>query len=408
MKKKILILVMVLFVIIPMTSCSLLYPDLYSEESSSTAEITEPIADTIISEKPVELLQNSYTSVISDVYNSCVGVYGSFSGDSAGTGSGVVYKKEAGYYYVVTNNHVVYNFDTAEEGKIKIYIESKIESNTNANKNAVGKYYSAEIMGRDEAHDLAVLRFSTELSGENGPIIPLDIFNESVALDSIIEGQSVIAIGCPGGFDRYNSASVGIISQVDNGYLYHDAAINPGNSGGGLFNLAGRLIGLNFQKRTSFQESDGSTISSEGLGEAIGIQILLTQIPKLEVGNKFGAKPLIGIEIGTIIENLTEDEALLEILPDNMSQAIYVSKFATNSITGEIDESYSGYKSGLKINDIIYEAKDVLGNSIKISNVSDLSAILLEMHYGDTLNLKVIRDGAYVDISFVLTEPIEN
>jgi len=400
MKKKILIFIMLTILLLPLASCSLLYPDLY-ESSSSSSELTEPNPDNIESEIPITQLQNQYTDVVSKVYNSCVGVLSVF-GDSSGTGSGVVYKHENGYFYVVTNNHVVYDFDSNSEGKIKIYVESRISSDSNANANTPGAYYSAEIMGRDEAHDLAVVRFQTDLIGGGNNIVPIDIFNDELTMDTLTAGQSVIAIGCPGGFDEYNYVTEGIISKVSNGYVGISAPINPGNSGGGLFNLAGRLIGLNFQKRTSFQESDGSTISSEGLGEAIGIQHLIKQIPLLEAGNKYGSKPLMGISVGVIIRNLTEDQALLDILPDNQNQVVYVSDFARDPSTGEILPGYSAYSAGLKVNDIIYAAGDT-----RVYDIDDLSNFLLEKHYGDSITLKLIRDGEFKDLTFVLTEPTE-
>ena len=400
MKKKILFFTMLVMLLLPLASCSLLYPDLY-ESNSNSSELTEPNPDAIQSEIPITQIENQYTDVVSKVYNSCVGVLSVF-GDNSGTGSGVVYKHENGYFYVVTNNHVVYDFDTNSEGKVKVYVESRISSDSNINASTPGAYYSAEIMGRDEAHDLAVVRFQTDLIGGGENIVPLDIFSDAVTMDTLTAGQSVLAIGCPGGFDEYNYVTEGIISKVSNGYVGISAAINPGNSGGGLFNLSGRLLGLNFQKRTSFQESDGSTISSEGLGEAIGIQHLLTQIPLLEAGNKYGSKPLLGISVGVIIRNLTEDQALLDILPDNENQVVYVSDFARDSTTGNILPGYSAYASGIKVNDIIYKAGDT-----RVYDIDDLSSFLLEHHYGDTITLRLIRDGEFKDITFVLSEPAE-
>ena len=68
------------------------------------------------------------------------------------------------------------------------------------------------------------------------------------------KGQIVLAIGSPHSLEYYNTVTMGIISHpnriimeenVKVNYIQHDAAINPGNSGGGLFDINGKLIGLN-------------------------------------------------------------------------------------------------------------------------------------------------------------------
>ena len=71
-------------------------------------------------------------------------------------------------------------------------------------------------------------------------------------MDTVKNGQFVIALGNPTGYEYYGSATFGMISYVNRkltnetaNFIQHDAAINPGNSGGPLFNLNGEVIGIN-------------------------------------------------------------------------------------------------------------------------------------------------------------------
>ena len=92
-----------------------------------------------------------------------------------------------------------------------------------------------------------------------------------------------MAIGTPMDLDFFNSVTYGIIShpyryaEVDNVYGYyiqHDATINPGNSGGGLFNLEGKLIGINCWKLNS------SDHFVAGMGFAIPSSVIYTHYGK--------------------------------------------------------------------------------------------------------------------------------
>ena len=126
--------------------------------------------------------------------------------------------------YIITNNHVV---------------ESGVNFTVTLQN---GQTYPANIIGRDEETDLAVLK----INQTNG-LIPLPIGNS----DLMEIGDWAIAIGSPYGLG--NSFSVGVISgrnrDLQSGrfddFLQTDAAINSGNSGGPLLNEKGELIGVN-------------------------------------------------------------------------------------------------------------------------------------------------------------------
>jgi S1-C subfamily serine protease len=140
-------------------------------------------------------------------------------------GSGVIFHPDG---FVVTNHHVA---EKAREIRCVLGDRRQVD---------------AEVVGLDRATDLAVLK----LDLPEGETVPFAAFGKSDALE---EGQFVLALGSPYGFER--SISLGIISNARrhlagdehpyNNWIQTDAAINPGNSGGPLVNTRGEVIGIN-------------------------------------------------------------------------------------------------------------------------------------------------------------------
>ncbi|MDR2807514.1 MAG: Do family serine endopeptidase [Spirochaetaceae bacterium] len=144
---------------------------------------------------------------------------------SQGLGSGIIVRHEGNIYYVLTNNHVVTDAN-----------EISIVSND-------GKEYPAELVGKDERKDLAMVKFTTKDS------LPVAALGDS---DALRVGDWAIAVGTPMGF--VSSVTMGIISAVGrtggpanniNDFIQTDASINQGNSGGALVNIRGEVIGIN-------------------------------------------------------------------------------------------------------------------------------------------------------------------
>jgi S1-C subfamily serine protease len=140
-------------------------------------------------------------------------------------GSGVIFRPDG---YVVTNHHV------AEKAKeIRCVLGDR-------------RQVSARVVGLDKATDIAVLHLAIP-EGETLPFAPF------AADDGLEEGQFVMALGSPYGFER--SMSLGIVSNARrflegvehpyNNWIQTDAAINPGNSGGPLVNIHGEVVGIN-------------------------------------------------------------------------------------------------------------------------------------------------------------------
>ncbi|WP_031090248.1 S1C family serine protease, partial [Streptomyces sp. NRRL S-15] len=155
------------------------------------------------------------------------------SGDGeGGTGTGFVYDKEG---HILTNNHVVAS--AADSGQLTVTFSN-------------GKKYDAEVVGRAQGYDVAVLKLKNAPDG----LAPLALGDS----DKVAVGDSTIAIGAP--FGLSNTVTTGIISAKDrpvasgdgssnkNSYmsaLQTDASINPGNSGGPLLDAGGAVIGIN-------------------------------------------------------------------------------------------------------------------------------------------------------------------
>ncbi|WP_449621015.1 S1C family serine protease [Robertmurraya sp. Marseille-Q9965] len=282
------------------------------------------------------------------------------NGQEAGTGSGVIYKKEGGKAYVVTNHHVV---EGASSLEISLTDGTKIP---------------ATLRGSDVWTDLAVL----EVDGSK--IETIAEFGDSDALKT---GEPVIAIGNPLGAIFSGSVTQGIISGLEraipvdidqNGVvdwqaevLQTDAAINPGNSGGALINIAGQVIGINSMK---IAES-----AVEGIGLAIPINSAIPIIEDLEKLGKVN-RPYMGIELQSVneIPSYYQKEALK--LPEDVTNGVAIMRVEPNSPASQ---------AGLKELDVIVEL-----DGEKVNDTIELRKHLYtKKNVGESLKVKFYREG---------------
>ena len=198
-----------------------------------------------------------------------------------GTGSGSIYKSNSSLSYIITNNHV---------------IEGAVSNGTILVELLNGDTFSAQIVGRDAAYDLAVIK-------SNKGNLPTVTVGDS---SRISVGESVVAIGSPLGLA--STVTSGIISALNRpvttgtvgaesfvNAIQTDAAINPGNSGGALLDSQGRIIGVNSAIATL--SADGAS-GSIGLGFSIPINEAKRVIDELIATGK-STRPVLGVFFDT-------------------------------------------------------------------------------------------------------------
>lgn len=182
---------------------------------------------------------------------SVVGIISEFPDGTKCTGTGIIISESGN---IVTNAHVIQNV-CGEEVICAENVRAVLSDETE---------YCAEMIGADTPSDLAVIK----IDAKGIELLPAELGDS----DSLVEGETAVAIGNPLGLELYGSTTCGIISALGrtitvSGYemtlIQTDAAINPGNSGGPLLNCRGEVIGINSSKIISD--------NAEGLGFAIPI-----------------------------------------------------------------------------------------------------------------------------------------
>lgn len=145
-------------------------------------------------------------------------------------------------YYAVTNYHVI---DSVVRTILRVYMADNTSETGYQSTNV-------EVVEFNSDMDLAIISFTTNIY-----IVPATIAPSK----ELKKGQIVLAVGTPLGLENFNTVTQGIISHPyrlnikdNNYYIQHDAVINPGNSGGGLFNIEGKLIGINTSRVVDTKE----------------------------------------------------------------------------------------------------------------------------------------------------------
>ncbi|HPZ06057.1 MAG TPA: trypsin-like peptidase domain-containing protein, partial [Clostridiales bacterium] len=237
------------------------------------------------------------------------------------------------------------------------------------------KAYKAEIIGRDEKTDIAVLKI--DATG-----LPAAEMGDS---DKVRTGQLAVAIGNPGGMNYMGSVTAGVISGInrtivmDNGQEFKliqtDAAINPGNSGGALVNSQGQVIGINTIKI--------SATDVEGLGFAIPINEA-NEIAESLINYRYVKdRPYLGV----VIDNsFTKEDA--ERLKVPVGLLVY-----------DVQPLTAAYKAGIHIGDIIvkFDGKE----TTTFKELEDQK----NLHKpGDEVIVEVYRDGEILSLKVILGE----
>ncbi len=305
-----------------------------------SVEIDSGEANAMSIEQVVDRVANTVVEIVTTRVQTGMFGYGQYVTD--GAGSGVLIDKE-GRGYIVTNYHVI--GDSPEQTAITVRLTN-------------GTEYEAEYVAGDAQHDIAILKI-------NATGLPYAVMGSSANLKV---GQGVVAIGNPLG-ELGGTVTNGIISAKDRQVivdgnrmtlLQTNAEINPGNSGGGLFDMAGRLIGIVNAKQ--------SATGIEGLGFAIPIDVAWQVASDL-------------IQYGYVTNQI--------VLPffaeyrDDLT--VSVSPFTTQSMPKGVYIMQSNHGE-LKPYDLI-----VSMNGREIESMGDYYYVIDQLKKGDTLSITVKR-----------------
>lgn len=274
------------------------------------------------------------------------------------TGTAFVYKADEKYGYLLTNEHVV-----SKASKVKV-INSKDEE------------IDAEVLGKDEYLDLAVLRINKKY---------VSLIANIGSSENMELGDTVFTVGSPLGYDYRGSVTSGVLSGKDRmvstsvsnssntdwvmRVLQIDASINPGNSGGPLLNVNGEVIGV-----CSMKLVDDNI---EGMGFAIPIEYAMNHVESLENGKKI-KWPVLGVGMVNVTDTAGQARNNVKINTKLTEGVVIVS----------IKEKTAAAKSDLKVGDIITKINDR-----KIKDTAYLRYELYQHQSGDTIEVTYIRNN---------------
>jgi len=313
----------------------------------------------------VDKVKNAVVSVITYSANSQNSLFGSAETDTdtnteqvSSEGSGVIYKKEGNFAYLVTNTHVI-------NGAKKVDIRL-----------ADGTKVPGEIVGSDTYSDIAVVKIAAD------KVTTVAEFGDS---DQLTVGETAIAIGSPLGSEYANTVTQGIVSSLNRNVslksedgqaistkaIQTDTAINPGNSGGPLINIQGQVIGI-----TSSKIATNGGTSVEGLGFAIPSNDAINIIKQLEKNGKV-TRPALGIQMVNL-SNLSSTDLQRLNVPSSVTAGVVVRSVQTSMPANGHLQKY----------DVITKVDDKA-----ISSTTELQSALYSHSIGDSMTITYYRNG---------------
>lgn len=258
-------------------------------------------------------------------------------------GSGVIVDARSGY--ILTNNHVIENAE-----KVRVTLRDNRD-------------FEAELIGRDPATDIAVLR----IDASNLTEIPLGVS------DNLLVGDFVVAIGNPFGLGQ--TVTSGIVSALGRSginpegyedFIQTDASINPGNSGGALITLDGKLVGIN----TAIIAPNGG--GNVGIGFAVPIDMAMSVMDQLvEFGEVQRGR------LGVMIQDFTPD----------LAEAFGVETDG-GALVASVEPETPAEMAGLVAGDIILEV-----NGEPVEGSADLRQKIGLRRPGNSIEITYLRDG---------------
>ncbi len=276
-----------------------------------------------------------------------------------GNGSGAIIDPQG---YILTNNHVV---EQAQVLRVTL---------------PDGRSFDAQLVGRDPATDLAVIK----INGTDLPAIPLGDSSK------IEVGDWVVAIGNALGLEGGPTVTKGVVSAKDRtiteengaslvGLIQTDAAINPGNSGGPLVNLNGELIGIN----TAIPGPTSQGAQPFGIGFAISINEAKPIVQQL-ISQGRVIRPYLGVVPVTLTPAIASQLRL------QVDKGVILDTVAPNSPAAQ---------AGLKQGDVITAV-----DGKPMTSEAELRQAIQAHKIGDTMEMTVLRNGRQLTVRAQLAE----
>ncbi|MDD5754147.1 MAG: DegQ family serine endoprotease [Methylococcales bacterium] len=255
-------------------------------------------------------------------------------------GSGFIISADG---YVLTNHHVVKD---ATEIVVKLSDRRELV---------------AKLIGSDARTDVALLK----IEARDLPIVTIG------APDKLQVGEWVLAIGSPFGFEQ--SVTAGIVSAKGRSlpggnyvpFIQTDVAINPGNSGGPLFNMEGKVVGINSQ---IYSRTGGSM----GLSFAIPMDVVMNVVEQIKVKGK-ASHGWLGVQIQDVTRELAESFGM---------------KKPQGALVAKVISGGPAEQAGVQIGDVITEFNGQL-----IDHSADLPPMVGITPINNDATLKIIRQG---------------
>ncbi|MFT8243176.1 Do family serine endopeptidase [Roseomonas sp. BN140053] len=269
-------------------------------------------------------------------------------------GSGFIIDAAQGI--IVTNNHVI---DGADEINVVLTDNTTIK---------------AELVGADQRTDIAVLRIRTD-----HPLTAVDFGNS----DEANVGDWVLAIGNP--FGLGGSVTAGIVSArgrdirqgLYDDFIQTDAAINRGNSGGPLFNLDGKVVGIN----TAIYSPSGGSI---GIGFSIPSNLARNIVAQLRDGGQV-RRGWLGVNIQQVT--------------DEIAESLGLRNGARGALVARAQEDGPAAKGGIRNGDVVLRF-----NNQDVREMRNLPRIVAETAVGTQVPVVVWRDGKEETVTITLGE----